>query len=67
MLLVPEGLVRLSPSAGAIVEAIDGTRTVADITALMNERFETVDAGAAEDVAELLGRFIEHAWIAFES
>ncbi len=67
MLLVPEGVVRLSPTAAAIIEAMDGSRTVAAITALMAERFDTGGAEPADDVAELLRNFADHAWIALDS
>lgn len=66
MLLVPEGVVNLSATAGAIVAAIDGSRSVADIVALMADRFDTHGVDAAEDVSELLDRFSDHAWIAVE-
>ncbi|HLJ82973.1 MAG TPA: pyrroloquinoline quinone biosynthesis peptide chaperone PqqD [Candidatus Eremiobacteraceae bacterium] len=66
VLLVPEGVVNLSATAGAIVAAIDGSRSVADIVALMADRFDTQGVDAAEDVSDLLGRFSDHAWIAIE-
>jgi pyrroloquinoline quinone biosynthesis protein D len=64
VLLVPEGVVKLSATAVAIIAAIDGSRSVAEIAALMADRFDTHGADAAEDVSELLDRFCDHAWIA---
>jgi pyrroloquinoline quinone biosynthesis protein D len=62
-LLVPEGVVTLTPTGAAVVEAIDGRRDVAAIVALMSERFETAGADVASDVAELLEQFAERLWI----
>lgn len=62
-LLVPEGVVTLTPTGAAVVESIDGQRDVAAIVAMMTERFETAGADVAGDVAELLARFAEHLWI----
>lgn len=66
VLLVPEGIVRLSPTAAEIVSAIDGLRSVGEIAALMSERFDTRENDASEDVVQLLRRFADHAWIALE-
>ena len=66
VLLVPEGVVNLSATAGAIVAAIDGSRSVADIVALMADRFDTQGVDATEDVSDLLDHFSDHAWIAIE-
>jgi pyrroloquinoline quinone biosynthesis protein D len=66
VLLVPEGVVKLSATAVAVIAAIDGSRSVAEIAALMADRFDTQSADAAEDVSELLDRFADHAWIAFD-
>jgi pyrroloquinoline quinone biosynthesis protein D len=62
-LLVPEGVVTLTPTGAAVVEAIDGRRDVAAIAALMSERFESAGSDVAGDVAELLERFAERLWI----
>jgi pyrroloquinoline quinone biosynthesis protein D len=66
VLLVPEGVVKLSATASAIIAAIDGSRSVAEIVALMADRFDTQGVDATDDVSELLDRFSDHAWIAVE-
>ncbi len=66
VLLVPEGVVKLSATAVAIISAIDGSRSVAGITALMADHFDTHGADTAEDVSELLDRFSDHGWIVVE-
>jgi len=62
-LLVPEGVVTLTPTGAAVVESIDGRRDIAAIVALMLERFDAAGADVPGDVAELLERFAEHLWI----
>jgi pyrroloquinoline quinone biosynthesis protein D len=62
-LLVPEGVVTLTPTGAAVVESIDGRLDVAAIVALMRERFDAVGADVEGDVSELLERFAQHLWI----
>ena len=53
LLLVPEGAVRLNPTAVAVLELCDGERTVEEIAAALSERYTGADV--ADDVRELLG------------
>lgn len=59
MLLVPEGALVLNGSAGATLELVDGTRSVADIVEALVERFDVDPAMAKNDVADLLTRLAE--------
>ncbi|HKW44495.1 MAG TPA: pyrroloquinoline quinone biosynthesis peptide chaperone PqqD [Candidatus Eremiobacteraceae bacterium] len=63
VLLVPEGVVRLTATGAAIVESIDGRRDVARIVALMHERFDASGADVETDVADLLGSLAQRTWI----
>ncbi|TBW52544.1 pyrroloquinoline quinone biosynthesis peptide chaperone PqqD [Marinobacter halodurans] len=65
VLLYPEGMVKLNTSAGAILEAIDGQRSVAEIIAALEARFP--DAGPlANDICDFLEDARERHWIILE-
>jgi pyrroloquinoline quinone biosynthesis protein D len=51
-LLVPEGVVELSPTAAAIAELIDGSNTVDAIAAALAEHFDATPDALRADVAE---------------
>ncbi|OAJ53517.1 pyrroloquinoline quinone biosynthesis protein PqqD [Paraburkholderia ginsengiterrae] len=55
VLLYPEGMVKLNPSAGEILARCDGTREMDDIIEELEDLFNTSDLAA--DVY----RFIDHA------
>ncbi len=61
LLLFPEGVLVLNPTAHEIVALCDGQRTVAEIVKLLGEKFhsDTIDA----DVKELLARLIEKSFV----
>jgi coenzyme PQQ biosynthesis protein PqqD len=63
VLLVPEGVVKLTATGAAVIESIDGRRDVAAIVALMSERFDGAGADIAADVAGLLEEFAQRTWI----
>lgn len=63
VLLVPEGVIKLSITGAAVIEAIDGTRDVAAIVASMSERFDASGADIAADVTDLLAQFAQRTWI----
>jgi pyrroloquinoline quinone biosynthesis protein D len=52
LLLVPEGAVRLNPTAAAVLELCDGERTLDDIIGVLSERYSGGDVG--DDVRELV-------------
>ncbi len=62
VLLYPEGMVRLNESAGAILNEVDGERSVADIIAALEKRFP--DAGSlSADVLAFLRDAQQQSWI----
>ena len=63
VLLYPEGMVRLSESAGAILTRCDGERTLGGVLDSLHEAFPGTDLEA--DVAEFLTIALEKGWIAF--
>lgn len=52
LLLVPEGAVRLNPSAAQVLELCDGQRSVDDIVEVLSARYEGAEVG--DDVRELV-------------
>ncbi|HEY4828730.1 MAG TPA: pyrroloquinoline quinone biosynthesis peptide chaperone PqqD [Solirubrobacteraceae bacterium] len=52
LLLVPEGAVRLNPTAVAVLELCDGERSVDDIVGVLSERYGGADVG--DDVRGLV-------------
>lgn len=61
VLLYPEGMVRLNPSAGAILQLCDGDRTVTEIIGALNAQFPDVDL--AHDVRQFLETATDNGWI----
>ena len=57
LLLVPEGAVRLNPSAAEVLELCDGERSLDDIVALLAERYDGADVG--DDVRGLIDAMTE--------
>jgi pyrroloquinoline quinone biosynthesis protein D len=57
LLLVPEGAVRLNPTAFAVLELCDGERTVDDIAGVLVERYDAGDV--SDDVRELVDAMSE--------
>jgi len=62
VLLYPEGMVKLNGSAGEILKRCDGTATIADITADLEQTFATTGLGA--DVVAFVTLALEKRWIA---
>jgi pyrroloquinoline quinone biosynthesis protein D len=52
MLLVPEGAVRLNPTAAEVLELCDGERSLDDIVCTLSTRYEGFDL--RHDVEELI-------------
>lgn len=62
VLLYPEGMVKLNGSAGAILNEVDGQRSMADIAASLERQFP--DAGPlGKDVSEFLQDAQQQHWI----
>jgi pyrroloquinoline quinone biosynthesis protein D len=60
VLLYPEGAVLLNDTGKAILELVDGSRTVAEIAAVLSERYRT---DVTADVTEYLSRLAERELI----
>jgi pyrroloquinoline quinone biosynthesis protein D len=52
LLLIPEGVVRLNPSAAEVLELCDGDRSLDDIVGALSARYEGADV--RDDVLELV-------------
>ena len=52
VLLIPEGVVRLNPTAAEVLELCDGERSLDDIVGALSARYEGADVG--DDVRELV-------------
>ena len=61
VLLYPEGLVRLNPSAAEILKRCDGKREVADIVSDLETAFLASDLDA--DVRAFLGEARQRGWL----
>jgi pyrroloquinoline quinone biosynthesis protein D len=65
VLLIPEGVVDLNESASAIIELVDGQRTVAAIASDLCPRYGVDIAQMTSDVETLLQRFAAKAWLVY--
>ncbi|MGE9551719.1 pyrroloquinoline quinone biosynthesis peptide chaperone PqqD [Erwinia amylovora] len=64
VILYPEGMAKLNESATAILQRVDGIRSVATLIAELNTAFP--DAGGVDDdVKEFFGQAFEQKWIIF--
>jgi pyrroloquinoline quinone biosynthesis protein D len=52
LLLIPEGVVRLNPTAAEVLELCDGERSIDDIVGALSARYE--GAEVSDDVRELI-------------
>ena len=52
VLLIPEGAVRLNPTAAAVLELCDGERSLDDIAGALSARYDGADV--RDDVVELV-------------
>jgi pyrroloquinoline quinone biosynthesis protein D len=52
LLLIPEGAVRLNPTAAEVLELCDGERSLDDIVSALSERYQGADV--RDDVVELV-------------
>ena len=61
LLLVPEGAVRLNPTAAEVLELCDGERSLEEIVGVLGTRYEGADV--SEDVRELVDRMAERGLV----
>ena len=64
VLLYPEGMVRLSESAGAILSRCDGNRSLEGVLTSLEEAFPGVDLEG--DVVEFLTIALDKGWITLD-
>jgi len=65
VLLFPEGMVKLNPSAGEIMQRIDGISSIDEIVTALEQKFP--QAGSLKgDVAEFLATALVKKWIYYE-
>jgi len=64
LLLFPEGLLVLNPTAQAVLELCDGQRSVADIAKTLGEQYK---ADVSNDVKELLSRLADKALVVLDA
>jgi len=57
LLLIPEGAVRLNPTAAEVLELCDGQRSIDDIVAALSARYDGADL--RDDVVELVDAMTE--------
>lgn len=65
VLLVPEGIVKLTVTATATLALLDGTRSYATIVNVLAQRFNAPLPTIAADVDDLLGRLALRGWVFF--
>jgi len=61
VLLYPEGMVKLNPSAGEILKRVDGARSVGEVIGELERAFPGADLG--KDVMAFLEAARERGWI----
>ena len=61
VLLYPEGMVKLNASAGEILKRCDGERTMAEITADLEQAFGATNLSA--DVTAFVSYALEQKWL----
>jgi pyrroloquinoline quinone biosynthesis protein D len=61
VLLYPEGMIKLNTSAGEIMKRCDGKRTLADITADLEQAFSA--SGLAKDVEAFVAMAVDKHWL----
>ncbi len=61
VILYPEGMVELNATAAEILTLCDGSRTLTDIVAELERKFETT--GLTDDIRELLEAALANGWI----
>lgn len=61
LLLVPEGAVRLNPTAAEVLELCDGQRTLDEIVEALAARYDGADVG--DDVRELIDGMAERGLV----
>ena len=61
VILYPEGMIKLSQSAGAIMECCDGNKTITAIISHLQQKFQVQDI--KNDVYKFIEEAYENGWI----
>jgi pyrroloquinoline quinone biosynthesis protein D len=61
LLLIPEGAVRLNPTAAEVLELCDGERSLDDIVGTLSARYEGADV--RDDVLELVNAMAQRGLV----
>jgi len=62
VLLYPEGMIKLNPAAGEILQLVDSNKNVNDIVSSLMDKFGG-DASIEKDVHAFVEEAIENKWI----
>lgn len=62
VILYPEGMVKLSTTAGAILEQVDGRQSVADIIATLQRRYPGAET-LTNDVVQFIEEARSNGWL----
>jgi pyrroloquinoline quinone biosynthesis protein D len=65
LLLIPEGAVRLNPTAAQVLELCDGERSLDDIAGALSARYEGADV--RDDVRELLDDMAQQGLVVIDA
>jgi pyrroloquinoline quinone biosynthesis protein D len=61
VLLIPEGVVRLNPTAAEVLDLCDGERSLDDIAGTLSARYEGADV--SDDVRELVDAMARRGFV----
>jgi pyrroloquinoline quinone biosynthesis protein D len=61
VLLIPEGVVRLNPTAAEVLDLCDGQRSLDDIAGTLSARYEGADV--SDDVRELVDAMAQRGFV----
>lgn len=65
VLLYPEGMITLNPSAGEIMQMVDGNRSDDDIVAVLKQKFPDAGEEIEADIRTFLKGAADKAWIIY--
>ena len=66
VLLFPEGMIKLNPSASEILTLVDGVRSTDDIAAALRKAFHDAPEDLEEDVTVFLQHAEEKKWVVYD-
>ncbi|CAD5260630.1 PqqA binding protein [Alteromonas sp. 38] len=66
VLLFPEGMIKLNPSASEILTLVDGVRSTEDIAVALRKAFPDAPEDLEEDVTVFLQHAEEKKWVVYD-